>query len=287
MTQEQDSLKYWNSHPISTDSVPFAAGTPESFEAIYEKWKKTIDAQRLAFVAQCKGRRVLEIGCGIGKDARFLAENGVDYTGVDFSDRSLELAKKHFALHGLKGNFVHADATKLPFADGEFDLVFSAGVLMMVPDMKKACSEAQRVLRPGGVIRIMLYARDSYHYALVRGVVSPGIRALLKFPMFEPILELGPPKLKLMYEICKQHGHSVQRVLESSADTAMPGDGNQPIGTQFTTEKEVRALFPDIEHMKFSQHDLKYFPLPFGREMMKKHFGFFRTMTGEKRGARS
>ena len=37
----------WDAHPISTDSVPYEAGTRESFEAIYSNWKKTIDAMRL------------------------------------------------------------------------------------------------------------------------------------------------------------------------------------------------------------------------------------------------
>ena len=65
---KQAQRQYWDAHPISTDSVPYEAGTCESFEAIYANWLKTVDAMRLEFLESCRGRKVLEVGCGIGSD---------------------------------------------------------------------------------------------------------------------------------------------------------------------------------------------------------------------------
>src|SRR5271155_1930549 len=103
--EKKDLRQYWDAHPISTDSVPYEAGTRESFEAIYEKWKQTINGMRLEFLESCRAQKVLEVGCGIGKDARFLTEHGIDYTGLDYSSRSLGLARKHFEFAGLRKRF--------------------------------------------------------------------------------------------------------------------------------------------------------------------------------------
>ena len=75
--------RYWDAHPISTDSVPFDRGSPEQFEAIYSRWQRHGTSRRREFLDTCLGRKVLEVGCGIAVDGRFLSENGVDYQAVD------------------------------------------------------------------------------------------------------------------------------------------------------------------------------------------------------------
>ena len=59
----------------------------------------------------------------------------------------------------------------LPFADDSFDMVFSHGVLHHVPEIKQAQSEIHRVLRPGGELVIMVYARWSLNYLVSIGVI--------------------------------------------------------------------------------------------------------------------
>src|SRR5262249_12202271 len=110
--------RYWNAHPIAVDSVDFTPGSRESFEAIYARWRETIDEHRERFLESCRGRRVLEVGCGTARDGRFLIENGIDYRAVDASRRSLALAREHFSQQGLPARFTNAHATALPFADG-------------------------------------------------------------------------------------------------------------------------------------------------------------------------
>lgn len=276
--------RYWDAHPISTDSVPYETGTPESFEAIYAKWKATMDDRRIQFLADCRGKEVLEVGCGIGKDARFLTENGIEYVGLDYSFRSVQLAHKHFDFAGLKKRFVNGDARSLPFSDNRFDLVMSIGVLHHIPGTAEACREVMRVVRPGGIVRIMLYNRHSYHYTLVNYVVRPLLWLLLKFPPLQVLLRAGPQKLRQMFAVCREHGFSKERVLAISADTSFAGEGNFVPHTTFHTEKEMRALFAGMRDFRFFRSNLKYFVLPFLRGPAEGRWGLFLTMTARKPG---
>lgn len=236
----------------------------------------------MEFLASCKGKRVLEIGCGIGKDARFLLENGVDYWGIDFSQRTLALAAQHLSFRGLSNRLVCADAAALPFADASFDLVMAIGVLHHVPNMSRACQEAARVLRPGGTLRVMLYNRRSYHYFLVRGVVCPMLWILRKVPLPTLLLRPAPKKFRDLLDIVRKHGYSSTRVLAASADTSVAGADNFTPVSGFYTEAEMRALFPGFEEHRFFRRELKYFPLPFLRKHLETRWGFFLTMTARK-----
>lgn len=280
--RKKELRRYWDAHPISTDSVPFAPGTRESFEAIYQKWCSTIDQFRLRFLEECQGKKVLEVGCGIGKDARFLTENGVDYHGLDYSFRTLGLAHRHFDFAGLRKRFVNGDATALPFADSHFDLVMSIGVIHHIPGTPKACREVMRVTKPGGSVRIMFYNRTSYHYALVNYVVRPLIWLAIHFPFLESLLWFAPRKFHHMLGVCKRHGFDRDRILAISADTSFPGDANFIPMSGFYSEKEMRNLFAGMEDFRFYRRDLKYFPLPLFRKFVESRWGFFLTMTARK-----
>jgi SAM-dependent methyltransferase len=98
------------------------------------------------------GRRVLEVGCGAAQCSRWLAKQGADTVGLDLSERQLAHARRiddDLAAEPLR--LVQADATTLPFADGSFDLAFSAyGAVQFVADSAAVMREVARVLRPGG-----------------------------------------------------------------------------------------------------------------------------------------
>jgi ubiquinone/menaquinone biosynthesis C-methylase UbiE len=280
---ERERLRrYWDAHPISTDSVPYEPGTRESFEAIYANWKKTIDAMRLEFLESCRGRKVLEVGCGIGKDARFLTENGIDYIGLDYSFRTLGLAHKHFDYAGLRKRFVNGDAVALPFADNTFGQAISIGVIHHIVGTPEACRELMRVTAPGGIVRVMFYNRESYHYALVNWVVRPLIWLMLHFRALEVFLRWAPEKYRHLYAISKQHGSSRERLLATSADTSFAGRDNFIPRSGFWTAQEMRELFSGLEDFRFNRGDLKYFPLPFLRGWVESRWGFFLTMTARK-----
>jgi len=283
--EKKELQRYWDAHPISTDSVPYEAGTRESFEAIYAKWEETIDEMRLEFLESCRGRKVLEVGCGIGKDARFLTENGIDYTGLDYSFRTLGLARKHFDYAGLRKRFVNGDAVALPFANNSFGQVISIGVIHHIVGTPEACRELVRVAAPGGIVRVMFYNRESYHYALVNWVVRPLIWVMLRVPPLEAFLRWAPEKYRHLYAIAKQHGLSRELLLATSADTSFAGQDNFIPRSGFWTQQEMCELFAGLEDFRFIRSDLKYFPVPFLRSWVERRWGFFLTMMARKPAA--
>lgn len=110
------------------------------------------------------GQRLLEVGCGMGTDLLQFARGGARVTGVDLTPRSIETSRHHLKLYGQSGDFALTDAEKLPFADESFDVAYSNGVLHHTPDTNAAVREIHRVLRPGGLARVMLYHRNSWYY---------------------------------------------------------------------------------------------------------------------------
>jgi len=124
---------------------------------------------------QFAGQRLLEVGCGMGTDLLQFARGGAICTGVDLTPRSVEISSLHFGLYGMRADFVLADGERLPFGDDSFDVVYSNGVLHHTPDTAQAVRELRRVLKPGGLARVMLYHRNSLYYwteiILHRGVL--------------------------------------------------------------------------------------------------------------------
>ena len=123
-----------------------------------------------------KGKRVLEIGVGLGSDHEQFARAGAKLTGIDLTPRAIEHTRQRLALAGLSSELQVGNAEALPFADASFDHVYSWGVLHHSPDTPKAIAEAMRVLRPGGTFAIMIYNKWSLvglmlwaRYGLARG----------------------------------------------------------------------------------------------------------------------
>jgi SAM-dependent methyltransferase len=102
--------------------------------------------------------RVLEIGCGTGCDLLQFMKNGARATGVDVTDRHLELARARI---GPFADVQKADARSLPFRDATFDYVYSHGVLHHIAEPDRVVREILRVLKPGGRFNVHVYARYS------------------------------------------------------------------------------------------------------------------------------
>jgi ubiquinone/menaquinone biosynthesis C-methylase UbiE len=118
------------------------------------------------------GRRVVELGCGAGFDAYELCRQGADYTGLDITPRNAELTRRHLAYYGYTPRVQVADAERLPFADQEFDIAYSNGVLHHTPDIGRAFAEAHRVLKRGGEFWVILYHRHSIFHWITLGLVD-------------------------------------------------------------------------------------------------------------------
>ena len=103
------------------------------------------------------GRKVLEIGSGVGLDTYAMARHGLDVTAIDLTDVGVATVKQRFMDNEISGHFAVADGCRLPFSDDSFDYVYSFGVLHHAADTQAAINEVYRVLRPKGEARIMLY----------------------------------------------------------------------------------------------------------------------------------
>jgi SAM-dependent methyltransferase len=103
-----------------------------------------------ALLTECakQGMRMLEIGCSTGRTAVSLAAAGAQVVGVDISDVAIEEARSNTDSR-LAIQFVVADASRLPFEDASFDVIFGSAVVHHL-DVKSFSLEAARVVRPGG-----------------------------------------------------------------------------------------------------------------------------------------
>lgn len=96
---------------------------------------------------------VLEIGCGIGGETRYLAkERGCRVTAIDLTQDCVDAARGLTERCGLADTteFRQANATDLPFGEAMFDHVWSHAMTMNIEDKTKLASEIARVLKPGG-----------------------------------------------------------------------------------------------------------------------------------------
>ncbi len=149
-----------------------------------DRLRYELEPEILAFAGfeSAAGKRVLEIGVGMGADFLRWARAGALATGVDLTERAVALTRQRLDDEGLQAELRVADAEVLPFADGQFDIVYSWGVLHHTPDTAKALTEAERVLAPNGQLRVMLYHRRSWvalaawaRFCLLRGKPLAGL----------------------------------------------------------------------------------------------------------------
>lgn len=134
-----------------------------SFDALADRFDETRTIDPSSFdrsvaylvkrIPPARFPRMLEIGVGTGRIATPLAARGYQVVGVDIAVRMLERAAGHQSQRAPnRGALLLADATKLPFRSGTFDVVYWAHVLHLIPEWRRALDEALRCLRPGGVL---------------------------------------------------------------------------------------------------------------------------------------
>ena len=168
---EQEIKDYWNKQPCNVKHGTSEVGTKEFFNEVTAKRYKA-EPHNLDFPQfhQYRGKRVLEIGCGIGTDAEQFARNGANYVGIDLSDESLALSKQRFEVFDLQGEFHNVDMTDTDALAklGTFDLVYSYGVIHHFPNIEKIIDNVYGLLNTNGEFKFMVYAKNSWKYAMIR-----------------------------------------------------------------------------------------------------------------------
>lgn len=169
--RQAGNQEWWTDNTMSYDWKEKAPGEPFS-----DAWFDDID-RRFLFGARLfspaanpfvemmdlgnlAGKRVLEIGCGMGMHSEMLLKAGAKLTSIDISPTSAQATTRRLALRGLTGDVRQMDAEKIDFPDATFDLVWSWGVIHHSSSTTRVLSQIDRVLKPGGEARIMVYALD-------------------------------------------------------------------------------------------------------------------------------
>lgn len=184
---KEEVRRFWQRRPCGAKHAVAPEGSSEFFEQV-ERSRNELEPfiARYARFEETAGQRVLEIGTGLGTDLAKFARARAQVTGVDLTDKAISLTRARLRHEGLQGELCVADAERLPFPEDSFDVVYSWGVLHHTPDPERAVAEAIRVLRPGGRICVMLYARRSWvalglwvRYALLVGRPARRVRDVI------------------------------------------------------------------------------------------------------------
>ena len=173
----EEVKKFWNDRPCNVKHSSKEIGTKEYFDEV-EKKKFFAEPHIIGFTdfANWEGKKVLEIGCGLATVGINFASFGADYTGVELSEESLALAKKRFEVFEQTGKFYSGNAEELSsFVPAEtYDLIYSFGVIHHSPHPEKIISEIKKYMNENSVLKIMLYAKDSWkNYMIESGLDQP------------------------------------------------------------------------------------------------------------------
>jgi len=159
--------RYWNHRLHDLAIVTQPIGSPGFFAELdaYRYDKLRYLPQQIDFEAY-RGKRLLEVGCGVGTDLVRFARAGAIVTGIDLAPAAIDLARRNFGQCDLAADLQVMDGEAMSFADGSFDVVYAHGVLQYTGDACRMAAEINRVLAPGGTAIVMLYNRYSWLNAL-------------------------------------------------------------------------------------------------------------------------
>ena len=158
---------YWNNRPCNVRHSPSERGTKKYYDEV--EWRKYfVEPHSPAFADfnKWKGKKVLEIGCGIGTDTINFARAGAMVTAVDLSIESLNIAKNRAEVFGLSDRikFFNANAEELSktVPPEHYDLVYSFGVIHHTPHPERVIEEIKKhYVSETSTFKIMMYNRYS------------------------------------------------------------------------------------------------------------------------------
>jgi MPBQ/MSBQ methyltransferase len=192
------------------------------------------------------GTRVLDIGCGLGGSARYLAaEHACQVTGVDLTQEYVEVANALAGMVGLSDKVAcrQASALNLPFEDGAFDVVWTEHVQMNIADKDAFYREIGRVTRPGGLLLfhdIFEGNGGPLHYP-VPWAEESSISFLAK-P--EQVLKTLKALGYVIHEWADKSEHSLQWLV--AATEKLKASGPPPLGTHLLMGATAREKFENV-----------------------------------------
>jgi SAM-dependent methyltransferase len=284
---ETDVHSFWSAHPCGDHIV---GGLHGSYEDDYEKFFAAYDSWRYrqeAHILECldrrdwRGKNVLEIGLGQGAESEQLIHRGASWSGLDLTQESVDRVRARLDLRALPYRDVRRGSVlEIPWPDDSFDIVFSHGVLHHVPDVLRAQREMHRVLRPGGTLVAMLYARRSLNYQVSIRVLRRA--ALLgAYPFRHVGFVRSSPRLRDHLDNAERAGLS--RYLRMDAFTHRNTDGPLNPYAKVYSLRDVVQDFPDFRILDAHQRYMHAPPLPVHRLPGESRLGWHLWVTLEAR----
>jgi SAM-dependent methyltransferase len=161
---------FWDAQPCNINHSKKVVGTKEYFDDVEER-KYFVEPHIKGFAnfLNWKNKKVLEIGCGIGTDAVNFARAGAIYTGIELSQKSLNLAQQRFNVFGLNGTFIKGNVENLSsiLKKEPYDLIYSFGVIHHTPNITDALLEIKKFAHRQTTIKLMVYHSNSWKQSLI------------------------------------------------------------------------------------------------------------------------
>lgn len=139
--------------------------------------RATFQAKTGFSLAELKGLRVLDAGCGGGRYSRIAAEAGAEVVGVDHTTAVEKAARLCEQLSNVR--FIQADLKKLPLEPASFDFVFSIGVMHHDADTRAVFDAVAKMVKPGGRYSVWLYRRNQWWQEILNNMAR---RRTIKMP---------------------------------------------------------------------------------------------------------
>jgi SAM-dependent methyltransferase len=186
-----ENKSWWENNPMrydwiggERDQIPHEEFSREFYQEIDSRFfanaRDYLPAEKIPFDALIdfeglKDKKALEIGVGNGSHAQLLAMHAGDFTGIDLTDYGVKSTTERMRVFGLdKAKIMQMNAEELQFADNTFDFVWSWGVIHHSANPRQILKEINRVLRPGGSFKAMVYYRSFWSYYVFGALAGLG-----------------------------------------------------------------------------------------------------------------
>lgn len=134
---------------VPTHQIPWEIGQP-SPDLVSLFKEKTIK----------KAMKVLDVGCGLGTQTRFMAQRGALPTGIDISETAIRKSREQLLKESVAANFVVGDVCKMPFPNGSFEFIYDRGCYHHLSPKQRRdyAKEVSRVLSLSATLHMLIFA---------------------------------------------------------------------------------------------------------------------------------
>ena len=138
------------------------------------------------FLQSLSGKRILDAGCGIGEDCKYVEQKGFEAIGIDLSQGMLEIAREKYP----KGRFQIMDMTNITYPEDTFDGIISNCSLFHIPTelLPQTLESFKRVLKPNG--KLLLILQEGNEETMVEKPYRPGVYVYMNYFSAENIEKL-------------------------------------------------------------------------------------------------